>query len=508
MTEIIHNLFRRLRKSIQTHTTPARLEQARRELQRCRLLLEVTSDWIWEADADIRFTYCSPKIKDVLGYEPEEMIGRSPLDFVAPEGKSAAFENLRTARSSPDGLTGLVVRCVRKDGGRAVLEINAVPILNQDRSLACIRGVARDITARQSAEDALAESERRYRLLFERNLAGVFRVAPDGRYLDCNETCARTLGFNSREEFLAHSAAELFVNPADLQAVLALLRERKSVTNLELCLKHKDGSLVPVLENVTLVENEAGYPYVIEGTFIDISRRKLAEKLAEEAAIKFKTIFDSVQTGIVIIDPQNHRIVDVNPSALSLIGCRREAVIGAECFQFICPAEKGRCPVTDLGQTVDNSERALLTVDGRRCPIMKTVVSQLISGRQYLLESFVDISAVKRAEESIRTSEARFRALVEYGGDLVLLLDLNGLCLYAGPSTQRILGYTEQEVIGSSIFEFMHPECSERTRKVLLETVRNPGVPAVGECRYRHKRGAWRWYEFTCQARPDEDPPT
>ncbi|MGA8109319.1 MAG: PAS domain-containing protein, partial [Acidobacteriaceae bacterium] len=74
---------------------------------------------------------------------------------------------------------------------------------------------------------------------------------------------------------------------------------------------------------------------------------------------RLQALFDGVETGIFVIDPETHRIVDANPVALSLVGAPLEKIAGAVCHRFVCPAEKGRCPVTDLGQTVDNSERIL-----------------------------------------------------------------------------------------------------------------------------------------------------
>ncbi len=111
-----------------------------------------------------------------------------------------------------------------------------------------------------------------------------------------------------------------------------------------------------------------------------------------------RTVFQTVQTGIVIIDPETHTIVEVNPAAAEIIGESRERIVGAECHRFICPAEKGRCPVTDLHQHVDNSERVLLTADGNERQILKTVVPVMLHGREHLLESFVDITERKLLE--------------------------------------------------------------------------------------------------------------
>ena len=133
----------------------------------------------------------------------------------------------------------------------------------------------------------LESSENRYRLLFERSLAGVYRSTIDGRILDVNEACFRIFGYASREEHLAHNASEMWFDPADREEFVARLIRLKSLANSERRYRRKDGTPVWVLESVTLLEGQTGAPAVIEGTLIDITTRKQAEQemhRAKEAA--------------------------------------------------------------------------------------------------------------------------------------------------------------------------------------------------------------------------------
>ena len=126
-----------------------------------------------------------------------------------------------------------------------------------------------------------------------------------------------------------------------------------------------------------------------------------SEEALRESEGRLRAILESMQTGIVVIDPETHRIVDANPVALQLIGAPREQIVGAICHKFICPAAQGACPITDLGQTVDNSERVLLTANGERRSILKTVTTVTLGGRKHLLENFIDITDRKRAEADL-----------------------------------------------------------------------------------------------------------
>ena len=124
---------------------------------------------------------------------------------------------------------------------------------------------------------SLFASEQRYRLLFERNLAGVYRVTVDGRLLDCNEACARIFGYASTSEMLEHRAPDFYPDPRARDEFLGRLKEHGTLTNFEHCLKRNDGSPFWVLENATLVVSGEGEIAQIEGSLIDISSRRQAE---------------------------------------------------------------------------------------------------------------------------------------------------------------------------------------------------------------------------------------
>ncbi len=140
----------------------------------------------------------------------------------------------------------------------------------------------------------MQESEERYRLLFQRNMAGVYRVSLAGQILDCNEALARIFGFAHPSDLVAKHASELYLSPADRSEFISRIQERGSLSNFEQCLMRKDGSPVWVLENATLVEDGER---LIEGSMIDITARKQGEeemhkaKEAAEAANRAKSEF-------------------------------------------------------------------------------------------------------------------------------------------------------------------------------------------------------------------------
>ena len=136
--------------------------------------------------------------------------------------------------------------------------------------------------ARRRAEGE-ARREERYRRLFERNLAGVFRTTPDGRILDCNDAFARMLGCESREDLLTHEVWDFYPDPLTREAHLAMLRSAGSLTNHEVTVRRRDGRPAVLLENTMLLDPGDGTPAYLEGTILDITRLRELEDQYRQA---------------------------------------------------------------------------------------------------------------------------------------------------------------------------------------------------------------------------------
>jgi len=112
-----------------------------------------------------------------------------------------------------------------------------------------------------------------------------------------------------------------------------------------------------------------------------------------------------MQIGIIIIDMETRTIVDVNPAASRTIGDSKQRIIGQVCHNYICPAERGACPIIDLGQKVDNSECTLIKANGEEVPVLKTVTPVLLDGKKCLLDSFLELSETKKLETRLRHAQ-------------------------------------------------------------------------------------------------------
>ena len=124
-----------------------------RSESRLRSLIETTTDWIWEADEMGRYTNASAKIKDLLGYEPEEVLGKRPLDFMPPDEALRIEPFLLDTVQFPRPFSGLENIRLRKDGRMVVLETSGAPLFDEHGNFAGYMGFDSDITRRKRAED-------------------------------------------------------------------------------------------------------------------------------------------------------------------------------------------------------------------------------------------------------------------------------------------------------------------------------------------------------------------
>ena len=227
-----------------------------------------------------------------------------------------------------------------------------------------------------------------------------------------------------------------------------------------------------------------------------IDRHRLEETLQGRENY-LRTIFNSVQIGLLVIDPETHLIFDVNPKAAELIGLERSKIIGLVCNQFICPAEAGKCPITDLGQNIDNSERILLKADGSRLPILKTVIPITIEGRDYLLESFLDISERKIIEGELQESETKFRDLAERALVGIYLFQ-DEIFRYVNPKFADISGYSVDEITNMLGPEtLVHPNDWPPAEKNIMEHLSGESQSVDYEVRIVTKTGEVRSVELT-----------
>ncbi|MEA2462841.1 MAG: hypothetical protein QOJ98_588, partial [Acidobacteriota bacterium] len=257
-------------------TERKRAEQALRDSEhRYRTLFEMNPLPMWVYDIEsLAFTAVNDAAVRHYGYSRDEFLRMTIADIRPPEEIPIMLDAVKHI----EGRRGPTQFKHRQGDGTIIdVDVTSFEFITGTRRQRLV--IAQDITERLSADEELRRSEARYRLLFERNLAGVYRTAADGSVLDCNDACARILGYPSRDELLAGSARDFYFDHADRQRVVQMLREQKQISNLEQRMRRPDGTTIWVIENVSLLEGD-----ILEGTLIDITDRKRAQEQMEYQA--------------------------------------------------------------------------------------------------------------------------------------------------------------------------------------------------------------------------------
>ena len=130
--------------------------------ERYRGLVETTSDWVWEVDENGVYTYASPRVHDLIGYTPEEVLGKTPFDFMPPDEAARVGKIFGTVITEKKSFSSLENANRHKDGHNVILETSGVPVFRQDGQFTGYRGIDRDITERKRTEEALRKSNERF----------------------------------------------------------------------------------------------------------------------------------------------------------------------------------------------------------------------------------------------------------------------------------------------------------------------------------------------------------
>jgi PAS domain S-box-containing protein len=255
-------------------------EALRESEERFRLLAENSRDVIRLFDVDARIRYASPSCATVLGYEPQELLGRHSTEFQHPADVTGHHARRQVVAAGGGGEVTVTYRSRRKDGGYVWLESSVRALRDEKGEIVGFQEAAREITERKRAEETLRESEERFRLLAENSTDVITRVSPDSMLRYVSPSSRELYGYDP-EEMVGRSARE-YVHPEDLPA---LLRAGERVRfpgardhAVEYRVRRKDGSYVWVESKTrTLWDRESGEPAELQGATRDISERKHAE---------------------------------------------------------------------------------------------------------------------------------------------------------------------------------------------------------------------------------------
>ncbi len=210
------------------------------------------------------------------------------------------------------------------------------------------------------------------------------------------------------------------------------------------------------------IKNRSGEIAQVVLVYNDITERIRNEQALAEANMRLDTIFNSVLAGIVLIDAETQRIVEVNSKAGELIGGPINKILGSECMKFLCPTVCVGCPILEGDLTFTTRECELRCMDGRKIPIFKSVSTIVLDGRTYLLESFIDITDRKAAEMSVRValataedSRAKMDGILQSVADPLIVTDPSHRIIMMNRAAEELLGLCLLETLGMSLEDIL-----------------------------------------------------
>jgi len=264
-----------------------------------RDLVETINEWVWEVDQEGIYTYVSPRIKELLGYEPKEVIGKTSFDLMPPDEAERVVKLFGGIIDSQESFERLENIKIHKDGRRIMLETSGVPIFDTERNFLGYRGIDLNITERKQIEKALRQSKEKYQMLVEKMDEGVLLEDTKGLISFVNPRIVEMLGYTENELLGKHW--NHFYAKKDLGKVTIESKKhsKKVSSTYETSLLAKDGNLIPVIVTATsLLSKHEKYEGVL-CVFTDITERKIAEEalvkarnsLAEKVEERTKELF-------------------------------------------------------------------------------------------------------------------------------------------------------------------------------------------------------------------------
>jgi PAS domain S-box-containing protein len=365
--------------------------------------------------------------------------------------------------------------------------------------------------ARDALENLLAIAAR-YEALVEQSIVGICIVS-GGRFRYVNRRFAEMFG-RSQEEILSLDDVLELVEEEDRDLVAENLRRRieGEVPTLRYSLRGRrgDGATIDVEVHGTRVEME-GEPAVVS-VVLEITSRKRMERALRASQERLRLIVDGAHDAFVALDEEG-AIVEWNAQAERIFGWSREEALGRPVVDTILPARYRRAHARalrrlresgDLSSMRRRMEIRVRHRDGRDFPVELTVTAVPDDGRRLLCAFLHDVSHRREAEEALRRNEERFRWLLENSWDVIQVLDEDGVIRYAGPSTEKVLGYQGSEITGRRFEDLVHPDDRDSVRSA-LDQGEPEAITAPVDVRVRHREGEYRTLEVRAQVLPDPD---
>ncbi len=380
---------------------------------------------------------------------------------------------------------------VKPDGSKFFAVLQGRQLANSEEIVIFVT----DITHHRKTENALKESEKKYREVADRLAEGVFEADSSGVVTYANHKIMSSLGLS--EEDLKNG---LKVFDVIAPQNLSLARERlgkvlsqEDVGAGEYVLKRKDGTTFPALVHSLAIERD-GKVVGVRGILVDISERKQAETALQESERKYRELAELLGSGVFEADT-NGTLTYANRKGLALFGFNEDDMkAGLNVLDVIIPQElevaRENYARVLKQEDIGPVEYLLRRKDGTTFPSLThssaIVRDDAVAGVRGVV---FDISDLKKTEHALRESEQRFRTLIKSLHEGIWVLDKDDRTTFVNPRMAEMLGYTEEEMLGKPVYAFTHSDAKWQEKTADYMARRKKGISEQIEAELLRKDG-------------------
>jgi PAS domain S-box-containing protein len=368
--------------------------------------------------------------------------------------------------------------------------------------------VNKELTERKKAEEALRASEEKYRRIVDTVQEVIWILDTEGRYKYLNESCKNFYGYEP-EEMIGRPFTDFRLPEYAEKDFKFFKRSNYTLKNIESKLLRKDGKLIDVLINSTVIKDNEGNITGVIGSSLDITERKKTEEQIRFSEEKYRNIVETANEGIWVIDKEN-KTTFVNRKLAQMLGLEVIEMLGRSIFEFIETA--------DIAQTQDNLELRrkgisaihefkFLKKNGESIWALINMTPLLDKDGDYegALAMITNINERKLAQDALKESENKYRTVLETTPFSVRLIDLSGNILYANRQTAVIHGYNHaNEMIGINVFNLTSGDSTNKAKGSMKEVIEE-GFVKETELKYLKKDGTDFPAELSASLLRDED---
>lgn len=310
---------------------------------------------------------------------------------------------------------------------------------------------------RRKDQEALLESEKKYRNFFMDDLTGDFLSDISGQIIECNPAFLKIFGLGSLQEAQNKDILSLYQKKSDRNRLINIVRKQKRVENYILYMRKVTGEKMIIVENVSGIFDEKGKLESLRGYLIDITQQKNAEEALIASEKSYRELFNNATDAIYIQD-SNGVFLDVNETVEKMYGYPRAWFIGKSPVTLSAP---GMNDLEKLGKQIEKATKGqpqqfefwAVRKNGEIFPKEVRLNNSIYFGQKVIIAFARDITARKRAEISLRESEEKFRSIVHESIDGITLVDENGRIIEWNKGQEKITGLMREDVLNKPIWD-------------------------------------------------------